>query len=219
LTLNALFLIVVPSQKTVSDLDMRSIMLERMICGRTAEGFFQELIRFHGFAAPGLVLGGFLVDWARELVGTDVEFDAIVETTHCLPDVVQLFTPCTVGNGWMKVLDWDKFALSLYDRRKLTGYRVWLDLDKLRSFPDLYNWYMRLVPKTDLPLDVLHEGILAAGRGPLSACAIRVTRLSERHKKQEIAVCPQCGEAHAASQGLKCLACQGKGYYEASTLV
>jgi formylmethanofuran dehydrogenase subunit E len=219
LTLNALFLIVVPSQKTVGDLDVRSNMLERKICGQTVEGFFQELIRFHGFAAPGLVLGGFLVDWARELVGTDVEFDAIVETTHCLPDVVQLFTPCTIGNGWMKVLDWDKFALSLYDRRKLTGYRVWLDLDKLRSFPDLYNWYMRLVPKMDLPLDVLHEAILAAGRGPLSACAIRVTRLSERHKKQEIAVCPQCGEAYTTSQGLKCLACQGKGYYEASTLV
>jgi len=194
-------------------------MHERTICGRTVEGFFQELIGFHGFAAPGLVLGGFLVDWARELVGTDVEFDAIVETTHCLPDVVQLFTPCTVGNGWMKVLDWDKFALSLYDRRKLTGYRVWLDLDKLRSFPDLYNWYMRLVPKMDLPLEVLHEAILAAGRGPLSACAIRVTRLYERNKKQEIAVCPQCGEAYSASQGPKCVACQGKGYYEASTLV
>jgi formylmethanofuran dehydrogenase subunit E len=218
LTLNSLFLIVVPLQRAVGDLDTRSIMPDRTICGRTVEGFFQELIGFHGFAAPGLVLGGFLVDWARELVGTDVEFDAIVETTHCLPDVVQLFTPCTVGNGWMKVLDWDKFALSLYDRRKLTGYRVWLDLDKLRSFPDLYNWYMRLVPKMDLPLEVLHEAILAAGRGPLSACAIRVTRLYERNKKQEIAVCPQCGEAYSASQGPKCVACQGKGYYEASTL-
>lgn len=189
-------------------------MLDRTICGRTVENFFRELIRFHGFAAPGLVLGGFLVDWALELIGTDVEADAIVETTHCLPDVVQVFTPCTLGNGWMKVLDWDKFAVSLYDRRKLTGYRVWLDLDKLRSLPDLYNWYMRLVPKKDLPLDVLHGAILNAGRRPLSACAIRVTRLYERHKKQEITVCPQCGEAYAASQGLKCLACQGKGYYE-----
>ena len=205
--------------KTAGDLDAGSIMLDRSICGRTVKNFVRELIGFHGFASPGLVLGGFLVDWARELVGTEVEFDAIVETTHCLPDVVQLFTPCTIGNGWMKVLDWDKFALSLYDRRKLTGYRVWLDLDKLRSFPDLYNWYMRLVPKIDLPLDVLHEAILSAGRSPLSACAITATRFYERHKKQDIAVCPQCGEAYTASQGPKCLACQGKGYYEASALV
>jgi formylmethanofuran dehydrogenase subunit E len=217
LTLNAPFLIVVLSQKNVTDLDVRSIMLYRTICGRTVQDFFQELINFHGFAAPGLVLGGFLVDWARELVGTDVEADAIVETTHCLPDVVQLFTPCTVGNGWMKVLDWDKFALSLYDRRKLTGYRVWLDLGKLRSFPDLYKWYRRLVPKKDLPLEVLHEAILSAGRAPLSAYSITVTRLYERQKKQEIVLCPQCGEAYAASQGLKCLACQGEGYYQPSS--
>ena len=192
-------------------------MFDMTICGRNVEDFFRELIRFHGFASPGLVLGGFLVDWARELIGTDVEFDAIVETTHCLPDVVQLFTPCTVGNGWMKVLDWDKFAASLYDRRKLTGYRVWLDLGKLCSFPDLYNWYMRLVPKKDLPLDLLHEAILNAGREPLSSCAITVTRLYERHKKHEIAVCPKCREAYGASQGPTCLACQGESYYEVST--
>ena len=189
-------------------------MLHKTICGLAVEDFFRELIRFHGFAAPGLVLGGFLVDWARELIGTDVEFDAIVETTHCLPDVVQVFTPCTIGNGWMKVLDWDKFAVSLYDRRKLTGYRVWLDLGKLRSFSELYNWYMQLVPKKDLPLHVLHEAILNAGREPLSACSITVTRLYERHKKQKIAVCPHCNEAYTASQGPTCLACQGKGYYE-----
>ena len=99
-------------------------MRTRIICGQSVERFLEEIKAFHGFIAPGTLLGGFLVDWARELVGTDVEYDAIVETSHCLPDVVQLFTPCTVGNGWMKVLSWDKFALSLYDRRKLTGYRV-----------------------------------------------------------------------------------------------
>jgi formylmethanofuran dehydrogenase subunit E len=194
-------------------------MVNRTICGRSVEDFFQKIRVFHGFASPGLVLGGFLVDWARELIGPGVEADAIVETNHCLPDVVQLFTPCTLGNGWMKVLDWDKFALTLYDRRRLSGYRVWLDLEKLRSFPNLYTWYMRLVPKKDLPLEMLHEEALTAGRRPLSACAVRVTKFYERHKKQEIAVCPHCGEAYAASQGPMCLACQGKGYYHITNRV
>jgi formylmethanofuran dehydrogenase subunit E len=40
-----------------------------------------------------------MVDLARELIGIDTEADAIVETRHCLPDAIQLFTPCTVGNG------------------------------------------------------------------------------------------------------------------------
>lgn len=188
-------------------------MQTSMICGHSVEGFLEEIKGFHGFLAPGIVLGGFLVDWARELVGTDMEFDVIVETSHCLPDVVQLFTPCTIGNGWMKVLNWDKFALSLYDRKELTGFRVWLDLEKARSFPHIYNWYMRVMPKKDLPLDSLITIILDAGRAPLSSCAIRVTRLYERVKKQKIVVCPECGEAYPALQGPRCLTCQGMGYY------
>jgi formylmethanofuran dehydrogenase subunit E len=189
-------------------------MRTSMICGQSVECFLEEIKGFHGFLAPGIVLGGFLVDWACELIGTDVEFDAIVETSHCLPDVVQLFTPCTIGNGWMKVLKWDKFALSFYDRKELTGYRVWLDLEKTRSFPHIYNWYMRLTPKKDLPLDSLITAILDAGRAPLSSCAIRVTRLYEREKKQTIVVCPECGEAYPALQGPRCITCQGRGYYQ-----
>jgi len=112
-----------------------------MLCGRSLEVFLDEIKRFHGIVSPGLVLGGFLVDWAQELVGVEVEADAIVETHRCLPDAVQIFTPCTIGNGWLKVLNWDKFALSLYDKRKLLGYRVWLDLEKAKMFPP----YLQLV--------------------------------------------------------------------------
>jgi len=34
-----------------------------------------------------------MVDWAIERIGNDIEADAIVETRHCLPDAIQLFTP------------------------------------------------------------------------------------------------------------------------------
>ena len=185
-----------------------------LVCGISLEVFLKEIEDFHGWKAPGLVLGGFMVDWAQELIGPDVEADAIVESRHCLPDAIQLFTPCTIGNGWLKVLDWDKFALSLYDRRKLIGYRVWLDLSKAQIFPNFYNWYMRKVPKRDLPLEVLLETILDARRSILSSHAISVTRFYERKKKGNIGVCPGCGEAYPASQGSQCRACQGDGYYE-----
>jgi formylmethanofuran dehydrogenase subunit E len=181
------------------------------------EDFLQEIEGFHGWKAPGLVLGGFMVDWAQELIkldfGPDVEADAIVETRHCLPDAIQLFTPCTIGNGWLKILDWDKFALSLYDKRKLLGYRVWLDLDKTRRFPNLYNWYMRKVHKKDLPLEVLLEAILEAHRSALSYQAVEVTKFSEPLKKGTIEICSGCGEAFPVKQGDQCLTCQGDGYY------
>ena len=185
-----------------------------MVCGRSMEDFLDTIEKFHGWKAPGVVIGGFMVDLARELVGPGVEADAFVETSHCLPDAIQLFTPCTYGNGWMKVLEWDKFALSLYDKKTLDGFRVWLDLEKTRSFPNIYKWYMRLVPKKSLPLEVLLEDILQAGRAMLSSAPVRITRFYGRNKKGEIAVCPGCGEAYPVHQGEKCLACRGEGYYE-----
>ena len=143
--------------------------MQMTVCGFSTEAFLGKIEEFHGWKAPGLVLGGFMVDWAKEQIGPDVEADAIVETRHCLPDALQIFTPCTIGNGWLKVLDWDKFALSLYDRRKLDGVRILFDLNKAEKFPNLYNWFMRLVPKKQLPLEVLIEDILKAKRSVFSA--------------------------------------------------
>ncbi|MFP4531816.1 MAG: FmdE family protein [Desulfobacterales bacterium] len=186
---------------------------EQRICGKTWDEFLKTIQSFHGFPAPGLVLGSFMVDLAKSLISEEVEADAIVETRHCLPDAVQIFTPCTIGNGWMKIMDWDKFALTLYDRHKLDGYRIWFDLEKAKAFPDLYNWYMRLVPKKDLPISVLLEVLAEAGHSVLSYAPVTVTSHYSREKKKTINICAGCGEAYPAWQGSLCRACQGEGYY------
>jgi len=195
-------------------LDERNPGLSEMIvCGRSLDIFFDDIEWFHGFVSPGLVLGGLMVDWAQELIGPHVEADAVSETRHCLPDAVQIFTPCTIGNGWLKVLDWDKFALCLYDKRKLEGYRVWLDLKKSRLFPNIYNWYMRRIAKEDLPLEVLYADILSARRSVLSCRAVRIETPFRKKPIKGIKVCTGCGEAYPASQGEKCSTCLGEGYY------
>jgi len=184
------------------------------VCGMSFEEVLTTIQRFHGWPAPGVVIGAYMVDLATERVGPLVEADAIVETTHCLPDAVQLFTPCTCGNGWMKVVDWDKFALTLYDKKTLNGVRVWLDLVKISRFSDIYDWYMRLVPKKALPLDLLLKRIEAAGRQMLSWAPVEVRRYHGKRKKGKIDVCSLCGEAYPVKQGVRCLVCQGKGYYK-----
>jgi formylmethanofuran dehydrogenase subunit E len=184
------------------------------ILGQTKEEFLATIRNFHGFTAPGLVLGGFMVDMAISLIGKDIESDAIVETRYCLPDAVQLFTPCTVGNGWLKILDWDKFAITLYDRQTLNGHRVWLDLNKARDYPEIYDWYMRRKSKKELPLSVMLDAIFMAGNSVLSSRRVRITNFHLREKKGETSVCPGCNEAYSLKQGSLCLACSGKGYYE-----
>lgn len=186
---------------------------ESTVCGRPQAECLQMIEAFHGWQAPGLVLGMYMVDLAKELVGAEVEADAVVETRHCLPDAVQLFTPCTVGNGWLKIVDWDQYALTLYDRRQKGGYRVWFDLQKAERFPRLYQWFMRQVPKQELPLEELLPVILAAGRQVLSSRAVVMTDLYRRCKKNGINICPSCGEAFAARQGERCAACRGEGYF------
>ena len=187
---------------------------QKIVCGRPLDECLQIIEGFHNWMAPGLVLGLFMVDRARNLIGEGIEADAIVETRNCLPDAIQLFTPCTYGNGWMKVLDWDKFALTLYDRFTLNGYRVWLNLDKAKAYPNLYNWYQRLVSKKELPLDILLRAILNAGDSVLSSAPIVMTNLSRRGKKAKTRVCTRCGEAYGAHQGLICAACAGESYYQ-----
>jgi formylmethanofuran dehydrogenase subunit E len=197
---------------------MDSSIKQKIICGHTLDECLQIIESFHNWKAPGLVLGLFMVDRAKRLIGEKIEADAIVETRHCLPDAVQLFTPCTVGNGWLKIIDWDKFALTLYDRHNHNGFRVWLDLEKARAYPNLFNWYQRLAPKKKLPLEILLGTIVEANDSVLSSAAVNITRFNRREKKGLTRVCPLCKEAYGERQGLTCSACGGKSYYEKITV-
>lgn len=70
---------------------------------------------FHGNPAPGLIIGGYMVDAARSMLPEGILFDAVVETKKCLPHAVQILTPPSYGNGWMRVVNLGRYALSLYD--------------------------------------------------------------------------------------------------------
>ena len=190
-------------------------MTEKFFFGnKSAEDVLQIISAFHSFPAPGVILGAVMVDYALSMLPAEAEKDAIAETTHCLPDAVQLFTPCTCGNGWLKVVDWDRFALTIYDKHTLEGFRVWLDLEKLKNFRDIYNWYMRLVPKKDLPLDRLNSAILKAGSAVCSGKKVKVTGLYGKKEKKNIGICPHCGEPFVSTSGKVCPPCSGEGYFE-----
>lgn len=187
--------------------------VDGVLCGRPAAQAVEEIVRFHGFPAPGVVIGALMVDWAQEQIGSGVEADAIVETLRCLPDAVQLFTPCTLGNGWMRVLDWDRFALTFYDRTTLRGCRVWLDAGKTATHPAIHDWFLKRAPKDALPLETLLGRILEARRAVLSCRSVIVTDFLRRSKKESVAICPECGEAFDPAAGDCCKGCLPGGYF------
>ncbi|MFH1080101.1 MAG: FmdE family protein [Pseudomonadota bacterium] len=169
---------------------------------------------FHGSLAPGLVIGGFIVDLALKNLPEGKFFDAICETSACLPDAVQLLTPCTIGNGWMKIFDTGRFAVTVYEKESGEGVRVYLDTQKLGKWPEFNAWYFKLKPKKEQDFEALMAQIKEAGASVLSLRRVRVKpEHTVKRRMGPTAVCPSCGEAYPLRDGSPCLACQGRSPY------
>ena len=180
----------------------------------TYEEYTQLVTSFHGSAAPGLMIGGFMVDLALKNLPECEFFDAICETPVCLPDAVQLLTPCTIGNGWLTVFDFGKFAITLYDKSSGNGVRIYLDMAKLKNFSEVYSWFLKLKTKKEQDYDLLMNQIKEAGHSMLSMQKIRVNPEGLTRKKSgPSAICPGCGESYPAKHGDQCRSCAGESPY------
>lgn len=176
--------------------------------------FIEAATRFHGYAAPGLVLGGFMVQAATTLLPEGILFDAISETPWCLPDAVQMLTPCTVGNGWLRIFNLGLYALALYDKTTGQGVRVAVDANKLQAYPCIREWLLKLKPKKEQDSDRLREEIISAGA---TVCSIRAMALRPEYMggrgKGAVVLCPSCGQAYPARDGAVCRSCNGESPY------
>ena len=180
----------------------------------TIEDYMHLVKSFHGNIAPGLIIGGFMVDLAMKELPGDILFDAISETQTCLPDAIQLLTPCTIGNGWLKVMDFGRYALCLYDKYQGNGVRVFMDTEKLKGWPEINTWFFKLKPKKEQDPIILRDRIIDAGPDILTIQHVTVDDVFLGKKgKGAIATCPSCGEAYPAKDGVTCLACQGNSPY------
>ena len=180
----------------------------------TFEEFKELAIRFHGYAAPGLLLGGYMVALAKRNLPEGTLFEAISETVKCLPDAVQLLSLCSMGNQRLRVRDLGRYALTLYDKYTGHGVRVSIDLEKLKSWPEFYAWLMKLKPKKEQDEDKLLQEIETAGD---SICRLEhvsvYPEVFNRHHSGPVTTCPVCGEGYPAEDGPICRGCQGENYF------
>lgn len=176
--------------------------------------FLQLVKSFHGHIAPGMIIGGIMVDTARRQLPAEVLFDAVCETRNCLPDAIQILTPCTIGNGWLKVINVGRFALTLYDKFQGEGVRVFLDPAKTADWPEINTWYLKLKPKKEQDSALLREQIRQAGPEILGwqRVSLRPQFLGRRNRGRMV-ICPLCREAYPAQDGGICRACQGEAPY------
>ncbi|MFP4308194.1 MAG: FmdE family protein [Desulfococcaceae bacterium] len=182
----------------------------------TFDAYLRQVKAFHGHVAPGLVVGGPMVSVAMERLPEGILFDAVCETKSCLPDVVQMLTPCTIGNGWMRIVDMGRYAVTLFDKFEGGGVRVAIDPAPLSKWPEFYDWFYKVKPKKEQDFDRLIGEIRAAGTDVFKIENVQVSpSLLVKAGKGEIATCPVCKEAYPGSHGGICRGCQGHAPYAA----
>ena len=186
----------------------------RQIVSYSFEQYVEQVKSFHGNTAPGMIIGGFMVDLAVKNLPDGILYDAISETQSCLPDAVQILTPCTIGNGWLTILPLGRYAVTLYDKQTKEGVRVFLDAEKLEPWPEIRKWFLKLVPKNNQDSERLFNETCSAGLNILGLRHIQIKPdfIGKMHKGK-IALCPQCREAYPANTENLCLACQGETPY------
>jgi formylmethanofuran dehydrogenase subunit E len=184
------------------------------ICGLTFDEYVEKIKAFHGHVAPGMLLGGIMVDLAYRNLPEGEFFDAICETGACLPDAIQLLTPCTVGNGWLKIVNMGRYALSFFEKYSGNGVRVYVDREKLLNWPELNTFFFKLIPKKEQDFNALMTEIGRVNTAIFSVERIRVDMdFIRSHGRGAFAVCPLCGEGYPEDDGKICLGCQGDAPY------
>jgi formylmethanofuran dehydrogenase subunit E len=181
----------------------------------TFQEFKDKAAEFHGYPAPGLLIGGYMVEMAKAALPPKILFEAVVESKKCLPDAVQLLTLCSIGNNWMKIINLGRYAVSLFDKYTGEGVRVSVDLEKLKDWPQIQGWFLKLVPKKEQDTEELFREIEAAGDTILRLEKVTVQkRLLGHSPMTRIEACPVCHEAYPTSDGAICRGCQGEAPYE-----
>ena len=186
----------------------------RNIGSNTFEEFIEMASLFHNYPAPGLLIGGYMVEEAKLHMPEGTLYEAISETSWCLPDAIQMLTPCTAGNGWMRVQNFGIYAMSLYDKFTGEGVRVRLDVGKMPEGSELIVWFLKQKPKVEQDSDKLRAEIGTLGADILSTTPIRV-QPSMMHKRSKggISICPICGDAYPSMHGSMCRPCRGESPY------
>ncbi len=185
------------------------------IQGYSFEEYAEIVRKFHGAAAPGVIIGGYMVDLAVRNLPEGILYNAVSETKSCLPDAIQLLTPCTIGNGCLKIVNLERYALVLHKKKDNKGIRVFLDAEKILFWPEIYAWYFKLKSKQEQDSKKLLQQIQEAGDTILGSHMVNVDpKFAQKQHKGTIAICPECCEAYPAKSGEICLGCQGKAPYE-----
>jgi len=88
--------------------------------------------------------------------------EVVSESPWCLPDAAQVLTPGTMGNGWRKVGNLGRYAVTFYDNYTGEGICISVCPQKLDRCGEFKAWFYKLKSKPEQGASKLHREIALA---------------------------------------------------------
>lgn len=187
------------------------------VCGRVRR-FIDDSVRYHGFPAPGIILGAYMADLALEKLGAEPgdRLFAVAETAKCVSDSIGVITGCTPGSSKFLLFNTGRISLAI-GRDDGSGIarcvRAYVAHERTKGYPALRAWYFN-EPEAKGNLPALLEDILVAGRDILGWERVDVP-IPPKDDSWKQAICASCGEMVPDKMlvGDKCRACSDESCY------
>ena len=167
---------------------------------------FEEVVKFHGHACPGLALGYRVAKYVIEnfsLRPDDEELVAIVENNSCAVDAVQVVTGCTFGKGNLIFRDYGKQVYTFVKRPSGEALRIsikWQAPEESEEEKEAWKRYMD-GERSEEVLKVVHnrkarkiKAIMDASDDELFDIRKPNVQLPPEARIYPSVVCAMCGE-------------------------
>jgi len=167
---------------------------------------FEDTIKFHGHACPGLALGYRVANLALkefDLRARDEELVAIVENNSCAVDAIQLICGCTFGKGNLIFKDFGKQVYTFIKRSNSQAVRIAVNWEPPPEDPETEAMWARY-SKGDRSPEVTAvvqdrkarkmQAILAADDAELFDIKRIEAEMPEPARIYKTLTCASCGE-------------------------
>ena len=190
---------------------------------------FEDAIKFHGHACPGLAIGYRVASLALKELGLrarDEELVAIVENNSCAVDAVQLVCGCTFGKGNLIFKDYGKQVYTFFKRPGPDAIRIAVRWEPPAEDPETAAMWERYAAGDRTPEVVAAvqdrktrkmKSVLAADDSDLFEVKRITAEMPETAKIYPTITCARCGEkfmeprAREIDGKLLCIPCKETG--------
>ena len=167
---------------------------------------FEDTVKFHGHACPGLAIGFRVANLALNELGLrarDEELVAIVENNSCAVDAIQLICGCTFGKGNLVFKDFGKQVYTFIRRPHSEAIRIAVKWKPGHEDPETERMWTRYSEGDRSPevTAVVQDrkarkmnGILAADDSELFEISRIQVEMPEPARIYRSLTCASCGE-------------------------